>query len=52
MSKSEHLDIELDPAGFNELRMCRSGPTIYNKYDIYVGGSLRKSNTFPLSWFT
>jgi FkbM family methyltransferase len=48
MSKSEHLDIELDPAGFNELRMCRSGPTIYNKYDIYVGGSLRKYGEFSV----
>ncbi len=36
----------LDPSGFNELRMCRSGPMIFNKYDVYVGGSLRKYGEF------
>lgn len=40
---------ELDPAGFNELRMCRSGPMIYNKNDIYVGGSLKKYGEFSVS---
>jgi FkbM family methyltransferase len=46
MSESEQLAIKLDPAGFNEIRMCRSGPIIYNKHDIYVGGSLRKYGEF------
>lgn len=36
------MTMELDPGGFNELRVCRSGPMIYNKFDIYVGGSLKK----------
>ena len=36
------MTIELDPAGFNELRMCRSGPMLYNKNDAYIGSSLRK----------
>jgi FkbM family methyltransferase len=38
--------LKLDPSGFNELRMCRSGPMIYNKYDVYVGGSLQKYGEF------
>jgi FkbM family methyltransferase len=38
----------LDPDGFNELRQCRTGPVLYNKYDIYVGGSLKKYGEF--SW--
>jgi FkbM family methyltransferase len=37
---------ELDPSGFNELRMCRSGPMVYNKFDIYIGGSLKKYGEF------
>jgi FkbM family methyltransferase len=41
--------VELDPNGFNELRMCRSGPMIYNKNDIYVGGSLRKYGEYSIS---
>ncbi len=36
----------LDPNGFNELALCRAGPMIYNKNDIYVGGSLRKYGEF------
>lgn len=39
----------LDPAGFNELRLCRSGPMVYNKHDIYVGGSLRKYGEFSVA---
>ena len=39
----------LDPAGFNELAMCRSGPMVYNKNDIYVGGSLQKYGEFSVS---
>lgn len=38
----------LDPDGFNELRQCRTGPILYNKHDIYVGGSLKKYGEF--SW--
>lgn len=34
--------VELDPAGFNEMQMCRVGPMLYNKNDFYVGGALRK----------
>lgn len=30
----------LDPSGYNELALCRGGPRLYNKHDIYVGGSL------------
>ena len=37
---------ELDPDGFNELRMCRDGPMLYNKHDTYIGLSLRKYGEF------
>jgi len=40
--------IALDPNGFNEIRMCRTGPMLYNKNDIYAGGALRKYGEF--SW--
>jgi FkbM family methyltransferase len=40
--------IQLDPGGFNELKMCRSGPMLYNKYDIYMGGSLQKYGEFSI----
>ena len=49
MSDHARKPIELDPNGFNELRLCRSGPMVYNKFDIYVGGSLRKYGEF--SWY-
>src|SRR3974390_2242389 len=49
MSDQAGKPIELDPSGFNELRLCRSGPMVYNKFDIYVGGSLKKYGEF--SWF-
>ena len=39
---------ELDPAGFNELSLCKSGPMVYNKYDTYIGGSLRKYGEFSV----
>lgn len=39
----------LDPAGFNELRMCRSGPMLYNSNDVYVGASLQKYGEFSQS---
>lgn len=42
------VPVELDRNGFNELRMCRLGPMLYNKNDIYVGGALRKYGEF--SW--
>lgn len=41
--------VVLDADGFNELRQCRSGPMIYNKHDIYVGGSLREYGEFSVS---
>ena len=41
--------VALDPDGFNELRRCRSGPMLYNKHDIYVGGSLRHYAEFSVS---
>lgn len=40
--------IELDPSGFNELKMCRSGPMLYNKNDIFVGGSLQAYGEFSV----
>lgn len=40
--------IELDPSGFNEMQMCRVGPMLYNRNDVYVGGSLKKYGEF--SW--
>ena len=36
----------LDPGGFNELRMCRDGPMLYNRFDAYIGQSLRKYGEF------
>ncbi|MEO8849352.1 MAG: FkbM family methyltransferase [Casimicrobiaceae bacterium] len=38
----------LDPEGFNQLRATRSGPLLYNRHDIYVGGSVAKYGEF--SW--
>jgi FkbM family methyltransferase len=32
--------------GFNELAACRSGLTLYNRNDIYIGASLRKYGEF------
>jgi FkbM family methyltransferase len=46
MSDKKDAVPELDPSGFNELRMCRSGPMVYNKNDIYVGGLLQKYREF------
>jgi len=34
--------IVLDAAGFNEVRMCRSGPMVYNRNDQYIGRSLAR----------
>lgn len=48
MNPQMHAPITLNPDGFNEIRMCRTGPMIYNKNDIYAGGSLQKYGEF--SW--
>lgn len=49
MSKSSRVVHGLDPAGFNELAQCRSGPMLYNKNDIFVGASLQKYGEFSFS---
>ena len=38
----------IDPAGFNQLKLCKSGPMLFNKFDIYVGGSLSKYGEFSV----
>jgi FkbM family methyltransferase len=38
--------VALDPAGFNELRVCRTGPLVYNKNDRYIGRGLAKYGEF------
>lgn len=38
----------IDPKGFNELKLCRSGPMLYNKNDWPIGESLRRYGEF--SW--
>ncbi len=38
----------IDPKGFNELKLCRSGPMLYNKNDVPIGLSLQKYGEF--SW--
>ena len=48
MQNDDGAVFKLDPGGFNELRMCRSGPMLYNRHDIYVGGSLQKYGEFSL----
>jgi FkbM family methyltransferase len=47
--KSDRQVHGLDPAGFNELALCRSGPMLYNKNDIFVGGSLQAYGEFSAS---
>lgn len=42
------MAIELDPLGFNALRMCRWGPMLYNRNDIYIGRSIEKYGEY--SW--
>lgn len=49
MNDKRKSAIRLDPNGFNELQMCRSGPMVYNKHDIYVGGSLQKYGEFSVA---
>ena len=48
MNNKKDAPIQLDPDGFNELRMCRGGPMLYNKYDIFIGGSLQKYGEFSI----
>ena len=33
---------QLDPHGFNELKLFRSGPLLYNKFDTYIGEALSR----------
>jgi FkbM family methyltransferase len=41
----------LDFGGFNVLRVTRHGPMLYNKNDVYVGGSLMRYGEFsPGEW--
>jgi FkbM family methyltransferase len=35
-----------DTGGFNELALCRAGPMLFNRNDIYIGASLRKYGEF------
>ncbi len=39
-------EIALPADGFNVLAMCRTGPILYNKNDVYVGASIRKYGEF------
>jgi FkbM family methyltransferase len=48
MSDRKTAEIRLDPDGFNELKMCRTGPMLYNKHDIFMGGSLQKYGEFSI----
>jgi FkbM family methyltransferase len=48
MDEGKKSEIRLDPNGFNELQMCRFGPMLYNKHDIYMGASLRKYGEFSI----
>jgi FkbM family methyltransferase len=48
MKDRKDLEIRLDPDGFNELKMCRTGPMLYNKNDIFMGGSLQKYGEFSV----
>ena len=45
LSKAEP-SLALD--GFNALRMCKTGPLLYNRHDIYVGGSIEKYGEFSV----
>ena len=42
------MDIELNPYGFNALRMCRWGPMLYNRNDTSIGRSIEKYGEY--SW--
>lgn len=47
MSTEKCQFIEAD--GFNELALCKGGPRLYNKHDIYVGGSLARYGEFSIA---
>ncbi len=49
MESADKPGWQLDPGGFNELRMCRTGPMLYNKFDEYVGGSLMKYGEYSFA---
>ncbi len=36
----------MSETGFNDVAMCRAGPMVYNRFDQYVGASLRKYGEF------
>ncbi len=40
------MTVKLDPAGFNVLSQCRTGPLLYNKNDRYIGRGLAKYGEF------
>lgn len=46
MSNASKAPVRLAPEGFNDLRMCRTGPLLYNKHDTYVGGSIANYGEF------
>ena len=48
MSPPSKTTINLSPGGFNDLRMTRTGPLLFNKHDIYVGGSIEKYGEFSV----
>jgi FkbM family methyltransferase len=39
---NEKKPLELDAGGFNAIRVCRHGPMVYNKNDVYIGRALEK----------
>jgi len=41
-------DVALDAGGFNAVRLCRWGPMLYNKHDVYIGRSLERYGEY--SW--
>jgi len=47
-TRPEVHGVTLDPNGFNELKQCRSGPMVYNRFDVYVGGALQKYGEFSV----
>jgi FkbM family methyltransferase len=40
MAQRQCFSMPLD--GFNDIAMCRTGPMIFNRHDLYIGASLRK----------
>lgn len=46
MTEKTTLPVQLAQDGFNEIRMCRTGPMIYNKFDMFIGRSLQKYGEF------